>query len=252
MIEHSPLVIAIAVVAAFLVGLSKGGLPTVGTISVPLLALVISPVTAAALLLPIYVASDMVGLYLYRRDFSTRNLVILTPAALLGVVLGWLFSAHLSPLVVGALVGLVGVLFCLNAWYGARYRKAARGADIPGGIFWGTLTGLTSFVSHSGAPPYQMYVLPQRLDKLTFAGTSTILFAIVNAAKILPYWQMQQFSHYDTSLLAWLGPAAIIGTVAGRRLTQIIPDGLFFRIVQITLLLLSIKLIVDYVIAIAS
>ncbi|PYE37485.1 hypothetical protein C8J35_101759 [Rhizobium sp. PP-F2F-G38] len=248
MIEHTPLVIAIAVVAAFLVGLSKGGLPMVGTISVPLLALVISPVTAAALLLPIYVASDMVGLYLYRKDFSRRNLVILTPAALFGVFLGWLFSAHLSAVVIGALVGLVGVLFCLNIWFGARYRKAAREADVPGGLFWGTLTGLTSFVSHSGAPPYQMYVLPQRLEKMTFAGTSTILFAIVNVAKIFPYWQLQQFSNYDTSLVLWLAPAAIIGTIAGRRLTLVIPDGLFFKIVQFTLMILSIKLIADYVI----
>lgn len=252
MIEHTPLVILVATMAAFFVGLSKGGLPMVGTLSVPLLALVISPVTAAALLLPIFVASDMVGLYIYRRDFSGRNLAILAPAALFGVFLGWLFSAHLSSLVIGALIGLVGVSFCLNVWFGARYRQEARPADVPRGLFWGTLTGISSFVSHSGAPPYQMYVLPQRLEKMTFAGTSTILFAIVNAAKILPYWQLQQFSNYDTSLVAWLAPAAIIGTIAGRKLTLVIPDGLFFRIVQITLLGLSIKLIADYVITLAA
>ena len=51
-----------------------------------------------------------------------------------------------------------------------------------------------------------------------------------------------------TSLVLWLAPAAIIGTIAGRRLTLVIPDGLFFQIVQFTLLLLSIKLIADYVI----
>lgn len=247
MIEHTPLLVAIAVAAAFFVGLSKGGLPSVGTLAVPLLALVIAPVTAAALLLPIYVASDMVGLYLYRRSYSGRNLAILIPASLLGVLLGWLFSAYLSSLFIGMLVGVVGVLFCLNAWFGGRFRSKARQADIPGGLFWGTLTGLTSFVSHSGGPPYQMYVLPQRLEKMVFAGTSTILFAIVNAAKIIPYWQLQQFSHFDTTLALWLLPSAIIGTVVGRKLTQLLPDGLFFRIVEISLLLLSLKLIADYV-----
>lgn len=246
MIEHTPLILGLAVLASFLVGLSKGGLPSVGTLAVPLLALVISPVTAAALLLPLYIFSDMLGLYLYRRSFSARNLMILTPAALLGVGLGWLFSSHLSSVFVGLLVGLTGMLFCLNAWFGRRFRQKARQADIPQGIFWGTLTGLTSFVSHSGAPPFQMYVLPQRLEKLQFAGTSTILFAIVNAAKLLPYWELQQFSHFDTSVALWLLPSALIGTIAGAKLTRVIPDKIFFRLVEIALFVISLKLLYDW------
>ena len=249
MIDHTPLIVAIAVFASFLVGLSKGGLPSVGTLAVPMLALVISPVTAAALLLPIYIVSDMVGLYLYRRSWSGRNLAILIPASLAGVMIGWMFSAHLSAVIIGALVGVVGVLFCMNIWFGARFRQTARPADVPRGVFWGILTGITSFVSHSGAPPFQMYVLPQHLEKMRFAGTSTILFAIVNAAKVIPYWQLQQFSQFDTRLALWLAPPALIGTVAGKWLTQVIPDGLFFRLIQITLLFLSVKLIADYILS---
>ena len=108
------------------------------------------------------------------------------------------------------------------------------------------LTGLTSFVSHSGGPPYQMYVLPQHLEKMKFAGTSTILFAIINAAKIVPYWELQQFANLDVRLMLGLAPAAILGTAIGKRLTEILPDGLFFRVVQVSLLLLSLKLIADY------
>ena len=50
MIEHTPLIITLSMIAAFLVGLSKGGLPSVGAAAVPLLAIVMSPVLAAALL----------------------------------------------------------------------------------------------------------------------------------------------------------------------------------------------------------
>ena len=247
MIEHTPYIIAIAALSAFIVGMSKGGLPSVGTLAVPLLALVISPVTAAALLLPIFVASDMVGLYLYRGSYSGRNLAILAPASLVGVALGWAFSAHLSSVFIGMLVGVVGIIFCLNAWFGGRYRARAKEAGIFSGAFWGTLTGLTSFVSHSGAPPFQMYVLPQNLEKMKFAGTATILFAIVNAAKIVPYWELQQFASFDTTLVLWLAPAAIAGTVVGKQLTQILPAAVFFRVIEVTLLLLSLKLIADYV-----
>lgn len=92
-----------------------------------------------------------------------------------------------------------------------------------------------------------MYVLPQHLPKLVFAGTSTILFAIVNAVKLVPYWQLQQFSNLDTSLGLWLIPAAIGGTFVGAKLTRIMPDGPFFLLVQLTLFGLSIKLIADWI-----
>lgn len=249
MLDHTPAILALAIIAAFMVGLSKGGLPSVGAAAVPLLALVMSPVTAAALLLPVFVASDMVGLYLYRRHFSRRNLAILTPASIIGVGIGWYFSASLSPAFIGFIVGMVGLLFVLNAWFGGRFRTQKKEADVPRGLFWGAITGFTSFVSHTGAPPFQMYVLPQQLDKLTFAGTTTVLFAIVNAVKLIPYWQLGQFSQIDTTLMLWLVPVSILGTVAGRRLTGIIPEWLFFRLIQIALLLLSLKLVADYVIS---
>lgn len=252
MIEHTPLIVAIAAIAAFMVGLSKGGLPSVGAAAVPLLATVISPVTAAALLLPIFVASDMVGLYLYRRDFSRRNLAILTPAAIFGVGVGWYFSSALSPEFIGFLVGAVGIIFCLNAWFGARFRTVAREADVPRGLFWGTITGFTSFVSHTGAPPFQMYVLPQKLEKMTFAGTTTVLFAIVNAVKLVPYWQLGQFSSFDTSLVLWLAPVSLLGAVAGRRVTEFIPEWLFYRLIQVALMILSLKLVYDYAVTLPA
>ena len=67
----------LAGLAALLVGLSKGGLPTIGMLAVPLLSLFMSPVKAAVLLLPIYIISDVVSVWLYRKDFSAANLKIL-------------------------------------------------------------------------------------------------------------------------------------------------------------------------------
>ena len=188
--------ILLVALAAFLVGLSKGGLPAVATLGVPVLALVMSPVVAAALLLPIYIVTDWVGLWLYRRTYSARNLRILIPAGLLGVLIGWAIAARVSDGFVGLLVGVVGIAYCLNAWIRHRSAAEARPADVPRGVFWGTLAGFTSFVSHSGAPPFQMYVLPQKLEKLAFAGTATILFAIINLAKLVPYWELELLQHH--------------------------------------------------------
>jgi uncharacterized membrane protein YfcA len=112
-------------------------------------------------------------------------------------------------------------------------------------VFWGTLTGFTSFVSHSGGPPYQMYVLPQKMDKMVFAGTSTILFAVVNIIKLLPYWALGQFNSGNLKLAALLSPVAIAGALLGYRITTILPEKLFFRLVEVALAIVSVKLIFD-------
>jgi uncharacterized protein len=242
--ENAPLFV-LASAGAIFVGLSKGGLPAIGGLAVPMLSLMMSPVTAAALLLPVYIVSDWVGLYLYRRCYSKPNLRILIPGAMAGVAFGWATASLFPENVIKLLIGLMGIGFCLNSWLFRLDGVPATSPDVPRGLFWGALSGFTSFVSHAGAPPFQIYILPQRLDKLSFAGTSTILFAIINAAKIVPYWQLGQFAPGSLRTGLMLLPAAIAGTIAGALLTRIIPDKLFFRVVQAALFTVSLKLAYD-------
>jgi uncharacterized protein len=236
---------AVALIAAVLVGASKGGLPVVGMLGVPVLALATSPVHAAGLLLPIFVVTDLFGLWAYRREFDRRNLMILIPASILGVAIGWATASIVSETLVTLIVGLIGLAFSLNYWLRARHAITPHTADVPRGVFWGTVSGFTSFVSHAGAPPYQMYVLPQRLDKMIYAGTTTILFAVVNAMKLIPYWALGQLSLANLKTVAVLFPFAIAATFAGVRLTRIIPPDLFYRLVIGALFLVSLKLIYD-------
>jgi uncharacterized membrane protein YfcA len=234
----------LAGLAALLVGLSKGGLSMAGALGTPLLAMVMSPVKAAALLLPIFVVSDWFGLYAYRREFDRRNLLILIPAGIAGIGIGWLSSAVVSDRMVGLLIGVIGIAFCLNAWRLRHDQLPPRPADIPRGLFWGALAGFTSFVSHSGSPPYQVYVLPQRLPKAVFAGTTTITFAAINLVKLLPYWQLGQLdlANLKTSLL--LMPIAVAGTFIGVWAVRIIPQRTFFVLIHTALFIMSIKLVV--------
>ncbi|KLK90584.1 membrane protein [Microvirga vignae] len=242
MLDVSLTFYAVAIPAAMLVGLAKGGLPVVGMVSVPLLALVTSPLEAAGLLLPIYVITDMFGLWFYRRDYDPRNLKILTPAAIAGVGVGWATASFVTEASVAVLVGSVGIAFCLNNWLRRHAPIKPQPADVGRGLFWGALSGFTSFVSHAGGPPYQLYVLPQRLEKMIYAGTTTILFAIINATKLVPYWALGQLSPASLRSSALLVPAGILATLVGVRLVRIIPEREFFVVVQTGLLLLSLRL----------
>jgi len=236
---------AAAVLASVLVGLSKGGLPVVGMLGVPVLALVISPVAAAGLLLPVFVLSDMFGLYAYRHSFDRRVLAILIPAATLGVALGWATASVTPERLVTALVGGIGTVFSLSLLLRRGAEPPARPARVGAGTFWGALAGFTSFVSHAGAPPYQVFVLPLRLEKTVFAGTTTILFAYVNAIKLVPYWALGQLSGANLKTAPMLVIPAVLAVFAGVRLVKVLPQALFFRLVVWALLAVSLKLLWD-------
>ena len=241
--DGSLLFFLIAGIAAFLVGASKGGLPMVGALGVPLLALVMPAVAAAALLLPVYIVSDVVGLWAYRNQYSARNLLILLPAMVLGVGLGWATAKITPEWMVTLLVGVVGVYYCVTVVL--RRSSPPKPADVPRGLFWGTITGFTSFVSHTGGPPFQAYVLPQKLPKMMFAGTSTIAFAVINLVKLVPYWALGQFNPGNLQVAAILSPVAVAGALIGYKATAHIPEKLFYRLVEAALFIISLKLIYD-------
>ncbi len=233
-----------AIVGSFFVGASKGGLPAVALLSVPLLSLVMPPLQGAALLLPVYLISDVYGLWIYRHTFSRRNLAILLPAGLLGILAGWLLAGRTDEDTVRLAIGLVGLGFvALRIKSRLAGATAPRPADVPRGVLWGTVSGFTSFVAHAGGPAFQIYVLPQQLPKMMFAGTSTILFAVLNLSKVPPYLALGLFNPDELRIAAFLAPIAIFGAWIGYRLTLILPEKLFFILVELTLFAISLMLI---------
>jgi len=241
--EQDPGFWALAVLAAVLTGMGKGGLPIVGMLGVPVLALSVPAVTAAGLLLPVFILSDLFGLYAYRHSFDRRNLAILVPAAVLGIAIGWATASLVEGWVVNALVGVIGLSFALTLLLRRGPEGPPRPARVAPGLFWGAITGFTSFVSHAGAPPYQVYVLPQRLEKMVYAGTTTILFAIVNAVKLVPYYALGQLSAANLRVAAVLALPAALAVFAGLWLVKVIPERLFFTLVTWALLLVSLRLL---------
>lgn len=243
--SHDLLFWILAVIATFVVGASKGGVPGVGILAVPILSQAISPVIAAGLLLPLYVVSDWYGLWLYRKNFDLWNIKIISIAAAIGIGIGWATARFNSDELVKLIVGLIGIWYTLDLIFKRKSASVPKPADVPRGLFWGVITGFTSFVAHAGGTPYQMYVLPQRLEKMVYAGTATITFTIINALKLPPYFLLGQINPGSLQTGLWLAPVALFGAWAGFRLTKLLPERIFFRAVEIALFLVSLKLIWD-------
>ncbi|MFV0292463.1 MAG: sulfite exporter TauE/SafE family protein [Paracoccus sp. (in: a-proteobacteria)] len=228
--------------AALAVGMAKGGFSMVGMISVPLMSLTMSPVMAAGILLPVYIVSDIGGLIAFRRSFDRRVLATLLPGAVTGIGLGWATAHLVDEMAVMLIVGVIGAIFALNALVRPQIR-GGRGPRWGAGSFWGGLAGYTSFVSHSGAPPFQIYVQPMLLPSQSYAGTTTVFFAIVNAVKLIPYGFLGQLNSANLRVSAVLFLPAVIGVLLGLKLLQVIPQTVFYKFITWALLIVSARLI---------
>jgi uncharacterized membrane protein YfcA len=242
----------VAIPAVILFGLSKGGFSGLGTIGVPMLSLVASPVRAAAIVLPILLVQDWLSVWAFRRDFSPRNLIILIPSSIIGVGVGWLFAARVSDDAVRLAIGAISIVFVLYMLIRDRLGRAPiEKAGVPSGILWGSLSGFTSFVSHAGAPPFQVYVMPQYLKPPVFAGTATMFFAAVNLLKVPPYFLLGQFNRDNLLVSAGLIPVAILSTFGGVWLTRRVSADRFYAVILALTFLIGVKLTYDAVRALA-
>lgn len=236
--------IALLLLASLIIGASKGGLASAGALAVPILSIWMDPLVAAGLLLPIYIVSDVVGVWLYRREYSAKNVMLLIPAGLIGVILAWLLTPFISSAIAALVTGLIGLFYCAQV-----LRKKLRGQNalVPfqpvRGVFWGALTGITSFVSHTGAPPFQSFVLPQKLPKMQYAGTNTLVFAAINLFKLPAYASVGLMTSFHGPTLLTMAVVASIGAVLGRKLAQWLPEGAYFLVIQILLFVVSTYLI---------
>ncbi len=239
----------VAGLAAYLMGLSKGGVPMIAILAVPLMSLFMDPALAAGLLLPIYIVADCYAVYLFRKSFSRRNLAILLPGAIAGILIGFFAVSYVSSDLVKLLVAGIGASYLVNALR-ARFAKtepAPKSADVPRGVVWGTLAGLTSYISHAGGPPFQAYVLPQKLDKMVYLGTTTIFFTIVNLMKVPPFILAGQITWDSVAQAAWLAPLALAGAWSGAKIARVLPEKVFFLLVEIALAVVTVKLVWEVV-----
>ena len=231
-----------------LIGLAKGGFTGLGALGTPLMALGMrDPVRAAAILLPILIAQDVVGVAAFRRTWSRSILITMLPGAVVGIGLGYLVAATISEAAVMAVLGIVAMLFgAYRLWveHGGNI-AASRNSPAWVGTLFGVATGFTSQIAHAGGPPFQMWVMPRKLDRDTFVGTSAIFFAVVNWMKVPAYAALGQFTWPNAAAALALLPVAVLSSFAGVKLVRVVPVERFYTIVYWLMIVAGAKLLLD-------
>ena len=241
-----PLFYLIAIPVVLLTGISKTGIPGLfGGMAVPLLALVISPLQAAAVMLPILCFIDLFGLRAFRGAYDRRNMPILLAGLAIGVVVGTLIFGLVRQDVLRLVIGAIAIAFALNNLFGWAKNRPPAKASWPRGVFWSALSGLTSFLAHAGSAPLMAYLLPLRLDKRIYVGTMVWFFFASNYAKIIPYAFLGQLdtTNFVTALV--LLPFVPVGVRLGVLSQGKLDERMFYQISYWALLGIGIKLVYD-------
>lgn len=239
-----PAFYAVAVPAVLLTGLSKAGFGGFGALAVPLMALAVPVPQAAAIMLPLLMAMDAMGLASLLKHRDRALLRLLLPAGLLGTVVGTLMFGVLPAELVAGVVGLITLAFL------AVRLVFPPKADAPPpsrglGFVLGVMSGFTSFVAHAGGPPVAFYLMPQRLAPLVFSATTAVFFAVINASKWLPYAWLGLIDGTNLLTSLALAPLAPVGVWLGLRWVRRIDPALFYRLFHIGLALTGVKLVWD-------
>ncbi len=238
-----PLFYLVTAMAVILLGLSKGGFFGLGVMGLPLMSLYVAPLQAAAILIPVVMAQDVLTIWSYRRTWSAWNLKVMLPGAAVGIVVAALFAASLSAAHIRLAIGLIAAAFVLRHWLASRFERLAFRPNVATGLLFGALGGFTTLLANAGGPPWQIHLLPQGLDKFTYAGTLTMLFAISNLMKLPAYGALGQMTADNLLTGALLLPLAIAANYTGLWLVRRVSTELFFRIAHVLMLVIAIELI---------
>ncbi|MBP5979841.1 MAG: sulfite exporter TauE/SafE family protein [Halomonas sp.] len=239
--DYSTIAWLLIVFSVYLTGVSKGGFAGgFGTLSVPLMALAISPTQAAGLLLPLLLVMDVFAVKAWWGKHDMAEVWRFLPGLLVGVVVGTLLFDRLSEQGIRLVLGGISLLF-------ATYMLFKPVAKKPISTRWAlpaaSVCGFTSFIAHAGAPPLNLYLLPRKLSKETFIATCAVSFAVVNAIKLGPYLWLGEVNMTSAWASLLLVPIAWIGVRNGFWLQSRVNERLFYRLVILAMFLVGINLI---------
>jgi uncharacterized membrane protein YfcA len=228
---------------AVMVGISKTGLPGMGILFVPLMAMVIPARQSTGAVLGILILGDVFAASYYHRSAMWRHIIRLIPATFVGIVAGYFAMKVISDEQLKPIIGVIVVAMLAVNWWRNR-----RGEDVPTEWWFaevmGFFAGLTTMMANAAGPVMIVYLLAMRLPKVEFVGTSAWFFFIVNWLKV-PFSMHLGLVNVESVKLGFIMlPFIIIGLVLGIVALKKMPQRVFEITIQVLALAAGIKLLV--------
>lgn len=222
----------------FMIGLAKGGFGGLGALLTPLLALVVPVALAVGVLLPMLMVGDAFALYMYWKEWDLELVKRMLPAGIVGALVGTFLLSWLPPDGLRIILGIFVLIVVAYKFLSDRIqaiRYDPRPWHAPAAGF---LSGVASGMFNSGGPPFNSYLLLQKLKARPFIATTAIYFALLNLIKVPGFLYTGVLDLPLLFSLWWVFPFIPVGIwVARMTLTRLSPSA--FEWIIIVLLLFS-------------
>ncbi len=235
--------IAVGLIAALVVGLSKTALPGAGLLSVPLVASIVDGRMIAGATLPLLLVADVFAVTWYRQHARWDLLRPLAAPVAIGFGAGIAFYVAVGNSVrtIEIVIGLIVLLMVsIQLWRLIRHSPPVP-ATTRDALVYGSAGGFTTFVSNSAGPVMNTYLVGLGLPKEQLIGTSAWFYFAVNLAKTPCYVALGLFTtggaFFTGESLLWalaMVPGVLLGLLVGRAILPHIAQEMF---VVITLVL---------------
>jgi uncharacterized protein len=227
---------------AFMRGAFGGGFAIIG---IPMLSIVMDPLTAGALLAPLFIAMDVFALRYWKPStWSKPDLAVLLPSLALGIGLGFLALSAIDRRAVAVVMALITLLFTA-LWFLSGGQVSVYPRSTAMAIVAGVSSGVTTMVAHSGGPPLAIYLLRLGMAKEIYAGTTSLFFTVANAMKVLPWLLLIKPANSVWALMGICVLAIPTGIWAGWTLHQRLDQRQLYRACYALLVVTSFKLLWD-------
>jgi uncharacterized membrane protein YfcA len=243
----SPLQNIVFAVACLMIGLSKGGLggPLPVVLITPILAIVIDPKQAIGLPIPFLIFADWFALRLYWRKWDSHQIRLMMPSGIIGAIIGGIFLAQISPFTLKVIIGVFAAIVLVYKLIESRFKAIQYEHRDWHAYLAASLSAFGSVLANAGAPPFTIYLILQKLDSVSFIGTVTLFFTVVNLMKVPVFIYNGNLNLWQFLSVLWALPIVPIGVWLGRKAINVIEQKTFERIMLVLLLISILTLFVQ-------
>jgi uncharacterized membrane protein YfcA len=233
----------IMLLCAFLVGLSKTGLPGVGILAVPLIASFFSPKVSTGLLLPMLALADLFAVGYYHRHANWKIILKLLPAAVVGIAAGSYVIRKISDDSLKPVIGIIVLIMLALNYLREKYinKDFSENKTFAGSM--GFTAGLTTQLANAAGPVTTIYLLAMKLPKFEFIGTGAWYFLILNWLKMAIFTTEKRITLQTMAADISMLPLIAVGAIAGIFILKKVPQKWFNIIVQILAAAAALKLL---------
>jgi uncharacterized membrane protein YfcA len=238
---------------AFVIGLSKTGVPGIGILAVVMLANVFPARESTGIVLPLLICGDVLAVMTYHYHALWRHLWRLFPWTVLGVLIGWQTLGFLQDKAVARLIGgIVFVLILVQFWRRYRIQRLRReGHEVddepPHGLlfaaFTGVLAGFTTLVANAAGPIMIIYLVSMRLPKMEFIGTTAWFFMLLNLFKVPFMVDLHLINSLSLAVTLRFALFVVAGGLVGRVVLKRIDQRLFETLALVLSLAAALRLL---------